>query len=316
MAILKIEDLKVHYFTSRGVVKAVENANLELNEGDALGLVGESGCGKSTIALSILRLIPPPGKIVSGKILLHGEDLLTKSEEELNKIRWKEISIVPQASMNSFNPVLRISEQIIEAILAHKRVEKTEALTRIKELFELVGIDQSRVNSYPHEFSGGMKQRAMIAMALALNPTVVIADEPTTGLDALAQAHVLKLIEDLQKKFKLSMILISHDLSIVSEICNKCAVMYAGKIVEYGDIVFIFKESSHPYAQSLIKSFPSVKSRTDLLSIPGNPPNLINPPSGCRFHPRCQFAKDVCSKVEPILEEVKKGHYVACHLFR
>ncbi len=314
MSILETEGLKTYYLTSRGVVKAVDDVRFRLNAREILGIAGESGCGKSTLALSLMRLVPLPGQIVGGKILLNGEDLLAKNEAELEKIRWKEISIVFQGSMSAFNPVLKIGEQISEAILAHMSLKKSDALKRVAELLRLVGIESSRADNYPHEFSGGMKQRAMIAMALALNPGVVIADEPTTGLDVIVQAQVLKLLKNLQKRLKLSMILISHDLSLISEICDKCAIMYAGKIVEYTDTMSIFKTAYHPYVQCLIKSFPSVRRSTELISIPGNPPNLINPPIGCRFHPRCPFAMEVCREVEPTLTETEKEHYVACHL--
>ncbi len=314
MFILETRGLKTYYYTSKGVVKAVDDVSFRLNAKEILGIAGESGCGKSTIALSLMRLVPSPGRIADGKILLNGEDLLVKNEVELEKIRWSTISIVFQGSMSAFNPVLKIGDQISEAILAHKDVEKTEASKRVTELLTLVGIDPSRASNYPHEFSGGMKQRAMIAMALALNPSIVIADEPTTGLDVIVQAQVLKLLENLQETLGLSMIVISHDLSLISEVCDSCAIMYAGKIVEYSDTVSIFKGPHHPYVQGLIKAFPSVRSSTELISIPGSPPNLINPPSGCRFHPRCQLAMKVCREVEPTLTKREKEHYAACHL--
>jgi len=314
MSILETEGLKTYYFTSRGVVKAVDGVSFRLNVREILGIAGESGCGKSTIALSLMRLVPLPGQIVGGKILLHRENLLDKNEAELQKIRWSKISIVFQGSMSAFNPVLKIGDQISEAILAHTSLKKSDALKRVEELLALVGIDSSRAANYPHEFSGGMKQRSMIAMALALNPSVVIADEPTTGLDVIVQAQILKLLKNLQETLGLSMIVISHDLSLISEICDRCAVMYAGKIVEYADTMSIFKRPHHPYVQGLIKAFPSVRSSTDLISIPGSPPNLINPPIGCRFHTRCPFAGKICQEVEPTLTETEKEHYVACHL--
>ena len=314
MSILKVTELKVHYFTSRGVVRAVDDVSFQLDAKRILGIAGESGSGKSTVALSLMKLIPLPGRIVDGEVLLQGEDLLKKSERELEKVRWKEISIVFQGAMNAFNPVLKIGEQIAEAILAHDDLDRSQAFKRVAGLLTLVGIDPSRANNYPHQFSGGMKQRAMIAMALALNPRVVIADEPTTGLDVIVQAQMLKLLKDMQRTLGLSMIVISHDLSLISELCDSCAIMYAGKIAEYADTVSIFEKKYHPYVQALIKCFPSVRSSAELVSILGSPPNLINPPAGCRFHPRCPFAKKVCRETEPELKEVEEEHYVACHL--
>lgn len=317
--LLDINDLTVHYKILRGYVKAVEGVNLQLRKGETLGLAGESGCGKTTMALSIMRLLPPNGRIVRGKIIFDGEDITTLPEDRVRKeIRWKKIAIVFQGAMNALNPVYSIGEQIIEAIRFHEpEVHKDEALERAKKLLELVGIDPSRVDNYPHEFSGGMRQRAMIAMALACNPKLLIADEPGTALDVIVQAQVLKLIVELQKKLNLSLILITHDLSIISETCEKAAIMYAGKLVENGSVYKIFKEPLHPYTQGLIASFPDIYApKAEIKSIEGQPPDLLNPPSGCRFHPRCQYAMDICRVKEPPYVEVEKEHFVACHLVK
>lgn len=318
-SLLDVKDLTIYYEILRGQVKAVQGVNFKLEKGESLGLAGESGCGKTTTALSIMRLLPPNGKIIKGKILYENKDLIKLSEAEIRKqIRWKKIAIVFQGAMNALNPVYTIEAQITEAILLHEpTVNKREAMERAKKLFELVGIEPSRVTNYPHEFSGGMRQRAMIAMALACNPELVIADEPGTALDVIVQAQVLKLLVELKKKLKLSMILITHDLSIISETCERAAIMYAGNLAESGSVADIFKEPLHPYTQGLINSFPNIYGpRTEMKPIEGQPPDLFNPPSGCRFHPRCKYAMEVCRKQEPPFLEIGKGHYVACHLIK
>jgi peptide/nickel transport system ATP-binding protein len=315
--ILQVQNLKTYYTILRGAVKAVDNVSFEIDKGEALGLAGESGCGKTTVALSILRILPPNGKIVGGEILYEDMDLIKLSEEQIReKIRWKGISIVFQGAMNALNPVYKIRDQIAEAITTHEyNISKEEIDARIRNLFELVGLDPKRADNYPHEFSGGMRQRAMIAMALACNPKLLIADEPGTALDVIVAAQVLKLLKELKKRLNLSMIIITHDLSIIAETCEKCAIMYAGKIVEYGDSVTVFKFPMHPYTQGLMAAFPSLKEqRTRIASIPGSPPDLLNPPSGCRFHPRCKYAMEICEKREPEFLELKDKHYVACHL--
>jgi len=317
MPLLSVENLKTYYSIRRGFVKAVDGVSFDVEKGEGVGLVGESGCGKTTCALSILKILPPEGKIIDGKILYKNTDIVKLSEKEMREqIRWKGISIVFQGAMNALNPVYKVSDQIIEAIQLHEpNVDREEARERVKKLFELVGMDPSRIDNYPFEFSGGMRQRAMIAMALACNPDILIADEPGTALDVIVQAQVLKLLRDLKERLNLGMILITHDLSIVSETCEKIVVMYAGKVVERGDIIDVYNETLHPYAQGLLKAFPEIKGpRVRMSSIPGSPPNLLNPPSGCRFHPRCKYAMDICRKEEPPLIKVKKDHYVACHL--
>ncbi|MEM2928117.1 MAG: ABC transporter ATP-binding protein [Nitrososphaerota archaeon] len=318
MPLLEVHGLKTYFETTKGYVKAVDNVSFSLEKGDAFGLAGESGCGKTTTGLSIIKLLPFNGKILDGKIIFDGIDLVEMPEEILRKnIRWKRISIVFQGAMNALNPVYTIGDQIIEAILTHEDISNEEAKERVIKLFELVGIDPSRINNYPFEFSGGMKQRAMIAMALACNPDIVITDEPTTALDVIVQAQVLKLLKKLKEELNLSFIMISHDLSVIAETCNKVAIMYAGKIIEMADVVRLFKNPSHPYSQGLMNSFPSLKGpRKKLISIPGSPPNLLFPPSGCRFHPRCQYVMEKCKEEEPLLIEIDKGHYAACHLLK
>jgi peptide/nickel transport system ATP-binding protein len=317
MPLLEVKNLRTYFKIKRGSVKAVDNVSFEVERGEAMGLVGESGCGKTTVSLSILRILPSNGSILSGHILFKGADLVKLTENEMRtQIRWKGISIVFQGAMNALNPVYKIGDQIVEAIVLHEPgVTKEEANKRIEMLFELVGVDPSRSNNYPHEFSGGMRQRAMIAMALACNPALLIADEPGTALDVIVAAQVLKLMKDLRQKLNLSMIMISHDLSIVAETCQKTAIMYGGKIVEHSDVKTVFKEPLHPYTQGLMGAFPGIKAaRTRLISIPGSPPDLLYPPPACRFNPRCQYAMDICSRKEPELIDIGKKHYVACHL--
>ena len=318
MPVLQVQGLTTHYRTMRGWVRAAENVSFDVAEGEALGIAGESGCGKSTVALSLLKILPQGGVIRKGNILFEGRDLVPLSEEEMRKIRWKGISIVFQGAMNALNPVLKVGDQIGEAIKTHEKdVSNSDVKNRVAKLLETVGIEPSRADNYPHEYSGGMRQRALIAMALAVNPTLLIGDEPGTALDVIVAAQTLKLLRELKDKLGLSMILISHDLSIIAETCEKVAIMYAGKIVEYGDAISIFKNPLHPYTQGLIKAFPSIRGpKVQLTSIPGQPPDLLNPPSGCRFHPRCPFVMDVCKQQEPLLvEHAEKLHRVACHLY-
>jgi len=283
-----------------------------------MGLVGESGCGKTTVALSLLKLLPSAGRIRKGQILFNGKDLVPMSDSQIRKIRWKGIAIVFQGSMNALNPVFKISDQITEAIKIHEpHVSRTAAKERVEALLEMVGIDRSRADNYPHEFSGGMRQRALIAMALAANPEVIVADEPGTALDVVVQAQILKLLRELKDKLNLSMVFISHDLSIVAETCEKLAIMYAGQVVEYGDTKSVFSKPLHPYTQGLLGAFPSIKGeRKKLISIPGQPPDLLDPPKGCRFHPRCPYVMDICKTVDPKLLPIdQSNHTVHCHLY-
>lgn len=317
MVVLDVKGLRTYFTTLRGSVKAVDGIDFQIEKGKALGLAGESGCGKTTTALSILRILPSNGRIVGGEILFDGLDITQLDEGEMRtKVRWKGISLVFQGSMSALNPVYKIGDQICEAIQLHEpEVSTQEAEERAGKLLEMVGIEPSRIDNYPHEFSGGMKQRACIAMALSCNPEIVITDEPTTALDVIVQAQVLKLIRQLKKELDLSMILITHDLSVISDTCDSSAIMYAGKIVEEGDIIAIFKEPLHPYTKGLIGAFPDIKaSKHRMSSIPGFPPDLLQPPLGCRFHPRCPFRMDICKKQEPESIEVSENHIVACHL--
>lgn len=319
MPLLEVKNLRTYFTVKRGSVKAVDDVSFDVQKGEAMGLAGESGSGKTTAALSILRILPLNGKILGGNILFRGTDLLKLTEDEMRRdIRWKGISIVFQGAMNALNPVYNVGEQIVESIRLHEEfVTKEEADERVQKLFELVGVDPSRRNNYPHEFSGGMRQRAMIAMALSCNPNLLIGDEPGTALDVIVAAQILKLMNDLRIKLNLSMILISHDLSIIAETCQKTAIMYGGKIAEYADVTIVFKEPLHPYTQGLIGAFPGIRAeRTRMSSIPGSPPDLLSPPSGCRFHPRCKYAMDICRTKEPEFVDVGNKHYVACHLLQ
>jgi peptide/nickel transport system ATP-binding protein len=318
MSLLEVENLRTYYWTKRGPVKAVDGVGFQVKEGQAMGLAGESGCGKTTVALAIMKILPSTGKITEGKILLRNLDIVKISEKEMKKIRWKRISLVFQGAMNALDPLYNLGDQIVEAIMIHESgLSKKDARKRAEELLELVGMEQKRIRSYPHELSGGMRQRGLIAMALACNPELLIADEPGTALDVIVQAQVLGTLEDLRKKLNLAVILITHDLSIIADTCDKAAIMYAGKIVEYVDVLDLFEEPLHPYTQGLIHAFPDIRSaRAQMSSIPGSPPDLLNPPTGCRFHPRCMCVMSVCKREEPTLREKgKREHLVACHLY-
>lgn len=317
MALLEVNNLKTYYYLKAGAVKAADDVTFSVEKGESFGLAGESGCGKSTAAYSILRMPPYPGRIVGGEILYDGKDLVKVSDGYMRKqVRWKKISMIFQGAMNALNPVFKVGDQIAEAITLHeRRVKKEELNDRVAKLLEMVGIDSKRIEDYPHEFSGGMKQRAMIAMSLANDPELVIADEPITALDVVVQGHIMELLNSLKKKLNLSYILITHDLSVVAETCDRVAIMYAGKIAEIADVTTIFKNPAHPYTQGLIGAFPSlVGEKKRLAGIPGAPPDLINPPAGCLFNPRCPFVMDICRKEEPPEIEIKPGHTAACWL--
>jgi peptide/nickel transport system ATP-binding protein len=316
MSLLQVRNLIMHYETMSGTVKAVDDITFQVKKGHALGLAGESGCGKTSIALALLRLLPNNAKIIKGDVLFENMKLLEMDNETFRKeIRWKKISMIFQGAMNALHPFKRIGAQISEPILIHEKKEKKEALEEAGKLLDLVGVGAERIDRYPHELSGGMKQRAVIAMALACKPDLVIADEPTTALDVVIQAQVLAVMTELQRKLDLSMILISHDLSLIAEVCHEVAIMYAGKIVEFGSAVSVYGESLHPYTQKLIAAFPNINDPSaKIASIPGFPPDLLYPPSGCRFHPRCPNAMEICKKQEPVLAEIDKGHCAACHL--
>jgi peptide/nickel transport system ATP-binding protein len=317
MPLMDVQDLKMFYRTSSGWVRAVDGLTFRLESGRGLGVVGESGCGKTSIAITLMKILPRNARIFGGKVIFDGKDLISMSESDMRKdIRWSGISLIFQGAMNALDPVFRIDDQIVEAIKIHEpKVTEKEAKERIAKLFELVGVDPSRASNYPHEFSGGMKQRACIAMALACNPKMLISDEPSTALDVIIAAQILKLLRELKQKLNLGMMVISHDLSIVTETCEEAAIVYAGKVAEFGDIVQIFKEPLHPYTQGLLSAFPSIKAqKTRLVAIPGSPPDLTKPPPGCRFNPRCKYAMEVCRKKVPALIETEKNHFAACHL--
>lgn len=315
--ILKVEDLKIYFYTYRGIVKAVEGIDFEIQKGEIFGLVGETGCGKSTTALAVMRLIPWPGKIIDGKILLKGEDLLKKSDEGIRAIRGKRGSMIFQEPTKSLNPVFTIGDQIIEAIKINQDIDSDEAMTKAYDIMKVVGLaDPERVaKQYPHELSGGMAQRVMIAMAFSSAPDLLIADEPTTALDVTIQAQILDLMKDLAQKIHTSIFLITHNLGVVAEICDRVAVMYAGKIVETAKVETIFREPVHPYTKSLIKAVPvfGATKKKLLETIPGMVPSLIDPPSGCRFHPRCRHTTEICRETEPEPTQLSQFHTVFCH---
>ena len=312
--LLEIEDLRVQYITCDGVVEAVNSISLRVDQGETLGLVGETGAGKTTTALSILRLLPdPPGKIVGGDIRFRGESILEKSEKEMHGIRGGQISMIFQDPMTALNPVIRVGEQIAEVILLHNRISKAEAEKRALEMLELVGIPAERGGEYPHQFSGGMKQRVVIAIALACSPALLLADEPTTALDVTIQAQVLDLLNQLKQKYNTGMILITHDLGVVAETCDRVAVMYAGEIVESGTLEDVFDHAAHPYTVGLFQSIPALDEDVDMLRpIPGLMPNPTELPAGCKFHPRCPYATQRCAQENPPVTEYRPGHLVKC----
>ncbi len=314
-SILEIVGLRAYYSINNGLCRAVDGISFEIGPNENLGLVGESGCGKSTVVKSIIKVFPKYFRIMGGKILFKGRDLVPLSYNEMRKVRWKEISVIPQSAMNALNPVYRVGYQVEEAIMEHENVSRKEAKERVEELFALVGIDPKRSEEYPHQFSGGMKQRINIALALALNPALIIADEPTTALDVILQDQILQRMLIIQRQINFSMLLITHDISLVAENCNKVAVMYAGKIVEYSDVHRVLTNPYHPYTLGLKNAFPSIKRSKDqpLISIPKAPPSLIDPPNKCRFATRCPFSTNICCEEEPETVEVEKNYFVACH---
>lgn len=315
--LLDVQNLSIHYVgEGKAPARAVENVSFTLKEGELIGLVGESGCGKTTLMLALLKLLPSAGQIVNGNVFYNGNDLTVMDEDEINKVRWSNISIVFQGAMNALNPVRTVGDQIGEAILKHEpSFPKNKINERVSELLELVGIATDHLDHFPHQYSGGMRQRAMIAMALACNPQVIIADEPTTALDVMIQAQILELLDGLRKKLGLAVIFVTHDLGVVAELCDKVLVMYGGVTAEYADVDVIYNDSKHPYTQELLKAFPDLtKPKKKLASIPGYPPRLDNLPTGCRFAPRCPVAYDRCHTDEPALHLLQKDHIVSCHL--
>ena len=313
--VLEVKDLVVHYETDEAVVEAVNNISFSLEAGDTLGLVGETGAGKTTVALSIMGLLPyPPSHIVQGSILLDGQDITKLKERELRKIRGNKVSMIFQDPMTALNPVRTVGEQIAEVIRLHQKVSRKEAYQKAEEMLEMVGIPKERSKEYPHQFSGGMKQRVVIAIALACNPELLIADEPTTALDVTIQAQVLELMRDLQKNNQTALLLITHDFGVVADICKKCAVIYAGEIVEYGTVEDIFDHPAHPYTLGLFHSLPSLDEDVERLTpIDGMMSDPTDRPTGCSFCDRCDRATSLCSQSDPALVELSRGHYVKCH---
>ena len=314
--LITIEDLHVEYLSARGPVRAVDGVSLAIRPGEVVGLAGESGSGKSTIAQAILRILQPPAVITGGKVEFGGRDILAMTDSQLEDFRWREVSMVFQSAMNALNPVMTIGDQIVDAIRAHDRMGKAEARRRAAEMLKIVGIEERRIDSYPHELSGGMRQRAVIAIALTLNPPLMIMDEPTTALDVVVQKEIMYQIGELKQRLGFSILFITHDLSLLVEISDRIAIMYAGQIVEMAPARELFEQPLHPYTQGLMQSFPSLTGeKKRLTGIAGSPPDLISPPSGCRFHPRCPKRFEMCDKVIPKLTEVRPNHFVSCHLY-
>lgn len=312
--LLSVEGLTMNYTTSKGDVSAVDDVSFSLNEGESIGLVGESGCGKTSVALTLLKLLPENAEIKSGHIWLGDIDLVTLPDDEMRRVRWSRISMVFQAAMNALNPVYKVGDQIIEALDLHwEPTTDAQARERVAQLFDMVGLDPQFMDRYPHEFSGGMRQRAIIAMALSCNPDIIIADEPTTALDVIVQDRILKKLREIQDTLGMSMIYISHDVAVIAEVSDRIGVMYAGRMAEIAEAADIFERPLHPYTYALMRAFPSIKGeKHELVTITGEPPDLLNPPQGCRFHPRCPNATERCRQEQPLFADVGSNHFVAC----
>jgi len=313
--LLDIRDLKVEYRIAVGTIHAVDGVSIAIAPGETLGLVGESGCGKTTVGRAIVKVMPANAAIAGGQILYRGRDLVPLSYEDMRAVRWREIAVVPQSAMNALNPVYRVGRQIEEVVIEHAKVDRRTARLRAETLFRLVKIDPQRLDHYPHQFSGGMRQRALVAMALAADPSLLIADEPTTALDVVTQDRIFGRLRAIRRELGAAMLLITHDMGLVAENCDRVAVMYAGRVVEMGETRTLFGAPVHPYTLGLKNAFPSTarpKNET-LISIPGSPPVLINPPRGCRFAPRCPFATALCREEDPTPRAVAPGHMAACH---
>jgi peptide/nickel transport system ATP-binding protein len=312
---LEVDDLNMVYLTERGTVSAVVDVSFGLRKGESLGVVGESGCGKTSVAMALMQLQDTNAEFLGGAIRLGDIDLLELDELTIRKHRWKDIAMVFQGAMNAWNPVHTVGDQILEAIMLHVKPHPTdaEARERMERLFEMVGVNPAMLDRYPHEFSGGMRQRAMIAMALSCDPSVIIADEPTTALDVIVQDQILRRLKALQEELGMALIYISHDIAVIAEVTDHLAVMYAGRLVEYGSTQEVFAQPKHPYTYLLLSSAPSITGpRRKLAPLEGEPPNLMNPPTGCRFHPRCPYATDKCKVDDPALVPIQDGHSVAC----
>ncbi|MGI8968669.1 MAG: ABC transporter ATP-binding protein [Chloroflexota bacterium] len=322
-ALLDVQDLSVDYLTPTRRVHAVDHVSFSIQPGEIVGLAGESGCGKSTAAHAVLRILRAPAAIVGGRVLFKGTDLVPLNAKELRQYRWRHISLVFQSAMNALNPVLSVGAQFVDMIQAHEKVDKSAAMKRAGDLLELVGIDRARVNGFPHELSGGMRQRVVIAMALALQPDLIVMDEPTTALDVVVQRQILQEIGKLQKELQFAVLFITHDLSLLIEFSNRIAIMYAGEIVEFTSSSTLLHNPKHPYTVGLLNSFPPLSGERKIVrGIPGSPPDLGNPPSGCRFHPRCSHCTPdnpslyaLQTQVKPLLKDIEPGHLVACHLY-
>jgi peptide/nickel transport system ATP-binding protein len=310
--LLEAKHLYVRYRLGKKYVHAVNDISLSVDEGKSLGLVGESGCGKTSLIKALICLLPKNCEMSGGNIYFEGKDLIRMNRKEIRRIRWKDFSIIPQSAMNALNPVYKIRHQIAEAIKEHESIHKRELNQRLEYLFSLVGLDTKRLDSYPHQLSGGMRQRAVIAMSLALNPKLVIADEPTTALDVVTQRHIIDGINALRRKLNLALIYVSHDIFVIAETCDTVAMMYAGKILELGPRKMILEKPYHPYTLGFKNAVPQLGVMKRLISLSGFPPDLTNLPSGCRFYSRCPFSEERCTKIDPPLEEVQQGHYVAC----
>jgi peptide/nickel transport system ATP-binding protein len=311
--VLQVVDLSMHYTTRQGDVKAVDRVSFSLAKGEVIGLVGESGCGKTSVAISLMRLLPDNARLAGGQVLLGGNDLLAMDEDQIREYRWRRISMVFQAAMNALDPVYRVGDQIVEAIETHyPNVSNAEARDTVARLFGLVGLDAQLAARYPHEFSGGMRQRAVIAMALSCDPDIIIADEPTTALDVIVQDRILRELKGIQQQLQMCVIYISHDIGVVAEVTDRIGVMYAGKLVELGDTADVFRNPMHPYTAALMSSFPSISGeKRPLATLPGEPPNLIDPPPGCPFHPRCPHATEECLREAPPTVS-RAGRWAAC----
>ena len=312
--VLDVRNLTMHYMTRKGPVFAVDGVSFAVKRGESVGLVGESGCGKTSIGISLLKLLPDNAEIKRGQILLNSTDLVPLSEDEVRKFRWRRISMVFQAAMNALNPVYTVEEQILEAMRQHmKHMSDEEMSAKVDALFELVGLDPDFKDQYPHQYSGGMRQRAVIAMALSCDPDIIIADEPTTALDVIVQDALLKRIREIQEQLYMAMIYISHDIAVIAEVSDRVGVMYAGRMAEMASTEDIFHRPIHPYTMGLMSAFPSiVGEKTELVQLPGEPPDLLNPPPGCRFHPRCPYATEICREQAPEFKDYGDNHFVAC----
>ena len=316
--LMQIHDLSVEYKTRLGMVSAVDHVSFEIYEGEILGLVGESGCGKSTMGKALMRMIQPPGRISGGQLIFDDEDIMTYDQKQMQAFRGRKVSMIFQDPMTSLNPVQRMDEHLVEAIQVHfPEISKEEALVKASELIERLGIQSNRLSSYPHQLSGGMRQRVMVALGLILNANLIIADEATTSLDVIVEAKLADEFRDIREEFGVTMLVITHNIALVAELSDRLAVMYAGHVVEIGDVYHVFDDPLHPYTKGLLHSVPNIKldEENELYKMPGEPPNLTHPPSGCRFHPRCPKAMDICSRLEPDLIEVEPGRHVKCWLY-